>query len=60
MLAGATGQATTLLRPPYSSTPDALSNNDWRAAQHTGELGYLAALSTQDGLDWQSRARSPA
>ncbi|MCF3178668.1 glycosyltransferase [Streptomyces polychromogenes] len=55
VLAGATGTATTLLRPPYSSIPDAIGNRDWRAARRTGELGYLTVLSTHDGLDWQAR-----
>ncbi|MFJ3204767.1 polysaccharide deacetylase family protein [Streptomyces sp. NPDC086989] len=31
VLVGATGSTTTLLRPPYSSTPDAVSNRDWRS-----------------------------
>ncbi|MFD0370098.1 bifunctional polysaccharide deacetylase/glycosyltransferase family 2 protein [Streptomyces sp. NPDC059071] len=54
-LAGATGTSTTLLRPPYSSMPDAVGNRDWQAALRTGELGYLTVLSTHDGLDWQAR-----
>ncbi|WP_160159745.1 bifunctional polysaccharide deacetylase/glycosyltransferase family 2 protein [Streptomyces sp. WAC05374] len=53
-LAGATGTSTTLLRPPYSSMPDAVGNRDWRAVVTTGELGYLTVLSTHDGLDWQA------
>ncbi|KUO03304.1 bifunctional polysaccharide deacetylase/glycosyltransferase family 2 protein [Streptomyces caeruleatus] len=53
-LAGATGTSTTLLRPPYSSMPDAVGNRDWQAALRTGELGYLTVLSTHDGLDWQA------
>ncbi|MGW7029116.1 polysaccharide deacetylase family protein, partial [Streptomyces xanthophaeus] len=55
VLAGATGTSTNLLRPPYSSMPDAVSNRDWQAALHAGELGYLTVLSTHDGLDWQAR-----
>ncbi|MEV6380499.1 glycosyltransferase, partial [Streptomyces sp. NPDC051773] len=54
-LAGATGTSTTLLRPPYSSMPDAVGNRDWQAMQTTGELGYLTVLSTHDGIDWQAR-----
>ncbi|MGF1426421.1 glycosyltransferase [Kitasatospora sp. LaBMicrA B282] len=53
VLAGATGRSTTLLRPPYSSTPDAVSNRDWQAIRRTGALGYLTVLSTQDSLDWE-------
>ncbi|MEV6580485.1 bifunctional polysaccharide deacetylase/glycosyltransferase family 2 protein [Streptomyces sp. NPDC051582] len=56
VLAGATGKSTALLRPPYSSMPDAVTNRDWRAVLRTGELGYLNVLSTHDGLDWQARA----
>ncbi|GAA0347315.1 bifunctional polysaccharide deacetylase/glycosyltransferase family 2 protein [Streptomyces blastmyceticus] len=55
VLAGATGKNTTLLRPPYSSMPDAVNNRDWHAALRTGALGYLTVLSTQDGLDWKAR-----
>ncbi|MER5730249.1 bifunctional polysaccharide deacetylase/glycosyltransferase family 2 protein [Streptomyces sp. NPDC002138] len=54
-LAGATGTSTTLLRPPYSSMPDAVDNRDWRASLRTGALGYLTVLSTHDGLDWEVR-----
>ncbi|MFK0237400.1 bifunctional polysaccharide deacetylase/glycosyltransferase family 2 protein [Streptomyces vinaceus] len=54
VLAGATGSSTTLLRPPYSSTPDAIGNRDWQAVLRAGELGYLTVLSTHDGLDWQT------
>ncbi|WP_044367748.1 bifunctional polysaccharide deacetylase/glycosyltransferase family 2 protein [Streptomyces natalensis] len=55
VLAGATGTSTTLLRPPFSSMPDAVNNRDWHAALRTGALGYLTVLSTQDGLDWEAR-----
>ncbi|MGW7343953.1 glycosyltransferase [Streptomyces sp. NPDC054854] len=55
VLAGATGKTTTLLRPPYSSMPDAVNNRDWHAALRTGALGYLTVLSTRDGLDWEAR-----
>ncbi|WP_037833954.1 bifunctional polysaccharide deacetylase/glycosyltransferase family 2 protein [Streptomyces sp. NRRL F-4474] len=55
VLAGATATSTRLLRPPYSSTPDAVGNRDWQATLRTGELGYLTVLSTHDGLDWQAR-----
>ncbi|MFB8201802.1 bifunctional polysaccharide deacetylase/glycosyltransferase family 2 protein [Kitasatospora purpeofusca] len=54
VLAGATGRSTTLLRPPYSSTPDAVSNRDWQAVRRTAALGYLTVLSTQDSLDWEA------
>ena len=34
ILAGATGVTTTLLRPPYSSEPSALTDRDWDAIEH--------------------------
>ncbi|MGW7052959.1 polysaccharide deacetylase family protein [Streptomyces sp. NPDC054887] len=55
VLAGATGTNTTLLRPPYSSLPDAVNNRDWHATLRTGALGYLTVLSTEDPLDWEAR-----
>jgi cellulose synthase/poly-beta-1,6-N-acetylglucosamine synthase-like glycosyltransferase/peptidoglycan/xylan/chitin deacetylase (PgdA/CDA1 family) len=53
ILAGATGVSTTLLRPPYSSEPRALTDRDWAALQQTREAGYLAVLTTQDSEDWR-------
>lgn len=53
ILAGATGVSTPLLRPPYSSEPDALTNADWSAIKHAREAGYLTVLTTQDSEDWR-------
>jgi cellulose synthase/poly-beta-1,6-N-acetylglucosamine synthase-like glycosyltransferase/peptidoglycan/xylan/chitin deacetylase (PgdA/CDA1 family) len=53
ILAGATGVSTPLLRPPYSSEPDALTDADWTAIEDTREAGYLTVLSTQDSDDWR-------
>lgn len=53
ILAGATGVSTPLLRPPYSSGPDALTNADWNAIKHAREDGYLTVLTTQDSEDWR-------
>jgi cellulose synthase/poly-beta-1,6-N-acetylglucosamine synthase-like glycosyltransferase/peptidoglycan/xylan/chitin deacetylase (PgdA/CDA1 family) len=52
-LAGATGQTSSLLRPPYSSVNDALDNQDWNAVETAGRHGYLTVLTTQDSEDWQ-------
>jgi peptidoglycan/xylan/chitin deacetylase (PgdA/CDA1 family) len=52
-LAGATGQTSSLLRPPYSSVNDALNNRDWAAVETAGAHGYLTVLTTQDSEDWQ-------
>ncbi|MER7245892.1 glycosyltransferase [Kribbella sp. NPDC000426] len=53
ILAGATGVTTTLLRPPYSSEPRALSDRDWAALQQIRQAGYLAVLTSQDSEDWR-------
>lgn len=53
ILAGATGVSTTLLRPPYSSEPSALTDRDWKALQETRKAGYLAVLTSQDSEDWR-------
>jgi cellulose synthase/poly-beta-1,6-N-acetylglucosamine synthase-like glycosyltransferase/peptidoglycan/xylan/chitin deacetylase (PgdA/CDA1 family) len=52
-LAGATGQTSALLRPPYSSVNDALNDRDWNAVETAGHDGYLTVLTTQDSQDWQ-------
>jgi len=53
ILAGATGVSTPLLRPPYSSEPDALTDADWKSIQETRKAGYLSVLSTQNSDDWR-------
>ena len=53
ILAGATGVSTTLLRPPYSSEPRALTDRDWAALQQIRQAGYLAVLTSQDSEDWR-------
>jgi cellulose synthase/poly-beta-1,6-N-acetylglucosamine synthase-like glycosyltransferase/peptidoglycan/xylan/chitin deacetylase (PgdA/CDA1 family) len=52
-VAGATGVTTPLLRPPYSSTSEALTDTDWSAVRDAGEHGYLTVLTTQDSQDWR-------
>ncbi|MEV7214299.1 bifunctional polysaccharide deacetylase/glycosyltransferase family 2 protein [Kitasatospora cineracea] len=52
-VAGATGTTTALLRPPYSSTNDALTDADWQAVRQAGRAGYLTVLTTLDSEDWQ-------
>ncbi|TCO47462.1 cellulose synthase/poly-beta-1,6-N-acetylglucosamine synthase-like glycosyltransferase [Kribbella antiqua] len=53
ILAGATGVSTPLLRPPYSSEADALTDADWTSIEDTRKAGYLTVLSTQDSDDWR-------
>ncbi|OEV37442.1 bi-functional transferase/deacetylase [Kitasatospora aureofaciens] len=52
-VAGAAGVTSSLLRPPYSSTPEAVDDPGWSAIQQAGREGYLTVLTTQDSEDWQ-------
>ncbi|WP_079008659.1 bifunctional polysaccharide deacetylase/glycosyltransferase family 2 protein [Streptomyces sp. XY431] len=52
-LAGAAGVTSALLRPPYSSTAEALDDPGWAAVQQAGREGYLTVLSTRDSEDWR-------
>jgi cellulose synthase/poly-beta-1,6-N-acetylglucosamine synthase-like glycosyltransferase/peptidoglycan/xylan/chitin deacetylase (PgdA/CDA1 family) len=52
-LAGTVGIHTNLFRPPYSSTPDAVSLRDLRAYRQVASQGYLIVLSDLDSEDWQ-------
>jgi cellulose synthase/poly-beta-1,6-N-acetylglucosamine synthase-like glycosyltransferase/peptidoglycan/xylan/chitin deacetylase (PgdA/CDA1 family) len=54
-IAGATGISTPLLRPPYSSEPDAVDRLDWAAIQDAGRHGYLVVLTDRDSEDWQKQ-----
>jgi cellulose synthase/poly-beta-1,6-N-acetylglucosamine synthase-like glycosyltransferase/peptidoglycan/xylan/chitin deacetylase (PgdA/CDA1 family) len=51
-LAGAAGVHTSLLRPPFSSEPDAVSASDWRAYRQAAHDGYLIVLASLDTRDW--------
>ncbi|MER7768751.1 bifunctional polysaccharide deacetylase/glycosyltransferase family 2 protein [Kitasatospora sp. NPDC096140] len=52
-LAGSAGVTSSLLRPPYSSQPDALDDRGWDAVRQAGRAGYLTVLTTQDSEDWR-------
>ncbi|MFD8631101.1 bifunctional polysaccharide deacetylase/glycosyltransferase family 2 protein [Streptomyces sp. NPDC059533] len=52
-IAGAAGVTTPLLRPPYSSTNEALTDADWETVVQAGQKGYLTVLTTQDSEDWR-------
>lgn len=52
-LAGADGVNTSLFRPPYSATPDALTNRDVAMLRRVTDAGYVVALSDRDSRDWQ-------
>jgi cellulose synthase/poly-beta-1,6-N-acetylglucosamine synthase-like glycosyltransferase/peptidoglycan/xylan/chitin deacetylase (PgdA/CDA1 family) len=51
-LAGVTGVHTRLLRPPYSSEPDAVTSAAWQAYQQAAHDGYLIVLASLDTRDW--------
>lgn len=52
-IAGITGHAATLLRPPYSSENDAVRDGTWSAMRTAANEGYLTVLTTKDSEDWQ-------
>ncbi len=52
-VARATGHTTALMRPPYSSTPDAVSTEDRRVLRRASDDGYVVVLSDRDGQDWR-------
>lgn len=51
-LAGATDLHTTLARPPYSSTPEAISTPQWESIRAAGTQGYVVVLTDLDTKDW--------
>jgi peptidoglycan/xylan/chitin deacetylase (PgdA/CDA1 family) len=53
VLAGAGGARSRLLRPPYSSTPDAVRPRDRRALEDVARRGYVIALADRDSDDWR-------
>jgi cellulose synthase/poly-beta-1,6-N-acetylglucosamine synthase-like glycosyltransferase/peptidoglycan/xylan/chitin deacetylase (PgdA/CDA1 family) len=52
-IVGATGQSTSLFRPPFSSENNALDDAAWNVVRQAGEHGYLTVLTTRDSQDWQ-------
>jgi cellulose synthase/poly-beta-1,6-N-acetylglucosamine synthase-like glycosyltransferase/peptidoglycan/xylan/chitin deacetylase (PgdA/CDA1 family) len=52
-IAGITGKTASLLRPPYSSENDAVTDSLWSAMRSTASEGYLNVLSTMDSEDWR-------
>ncbi|UYM03606.1 alpha/beta fold hydrolase [Solicola gregarius] len=53
-VAGAADNTSTLLRPPYSSTNEAVDDAAWGAMRHAADEGYLTVLSTLDSEDWRT------
>jgi cellulose synthase/poly-beta-1,6-N-acetylglucosamine synthase-like glycosyltransferase/peptidoglycan/xylan/chitin deacetylase (PgdA/CDA1 family) len=51
-LAGAAGVNSVLLRPPYSSTPDAVSAQEYATISSVASGRYLTVLADLDTRDW--------
>jgi cellulose synthase/poly-beta-1,6-N-acetylglucosamine synthase-like glycosyltransferase/peptidoglycan/xylan/chitin deacetylase (PgdA/CDA1 family) len=52
-LAGTGHVTSALLRPPYSSRPDALTTRDVSAMRALTSAGYVVVLSDRDTEDWR-------
>ncbi|MGI5524953.1 bifunctional polysaccharide deacetylase/glycosyltransferase family 2 protein [Micromonospora sp. CA-259024] len=52
-IAAATGREVTLLRPPFSSVPTALTGPEYAALRAAAGSGHIAVLSDLDTRDWQ-------
>jgi cellulose synthase/poly-beta-1,6-N-acetylglucosamine synthase-like glycosyltransferase/peptidoglycan/xylan/chitin deacetylase (PgdA/CDA1 family) len=52
-LAGTVDLRPRLIRPPYSSTPAAVTTRQHRALEQLARRGYVIALSDLDGEDWR-------
>ncbi|MEO3780745.1 bifunctional polysaccharide deacetylase/glycosyltransferase family 2 protein [Micromonospora sp. B11E3] len=52
-IAGATGREVTLLRPPFSSVPAALTAPEYAALRAAAGTGHVAVLADRDTKDWQ-------
>jgi peptidoglycan/xylan/chitin deacetylase (PgdA/CDA1 family)/GT2 family glycosyltransferase len=53
VLAYTAGSVTSLVRPPYLSTPDAIDDRTWSVATSLGASGRLVVLSSVDSQDWR-------
>jgi cellulose synthase/poly-beta-1,6-N-acetylglucosamine synthase-like glycosyltransferase/peptidoglycan/xylan/chitin deacetylase (PgdA/CDA1 family) len=53
-IAAATGQTTALMRPPYSSETDAVTDAEYAAQRDAAESGYLVVLADHDTKDWSN------
>jgi cellulose synthase/poly-beta-1,6-N-acetylglucosamine synthase-like glycosyltransferase/peptidoglycan/xylan/chitin deacetylase (PgdA/CDA1 family) len=53
-IAAATGRVPVLMRPPYSSEPDAVTGTDFAALRRVGSAGYLVVLADHDTHDWRN------
>ena len=53
VIRGVTGQAASLLRPPFSSGNTAVNDSTWSSIRAAADEGYLTVLSTKDSQDWK-------
>lgn len=53
-IVGVTGQAASLLRPPYTAGNGAITDSMWSALRGLADEGYLTVLSSMDSKDWQT------
>ncbi|RKR90437.1 cellulose synthase/poly-beta-1,6-N-acetylglucosamine synthase-like glycosyltransferase [Micromonospora pisi] len=52
-VAGATGRQVTLMRPPYSASPQSLTGNDVGVLRDGARTGHVVVLTDVDSGDWQ-------
>ncbi|MEU6666155.1 glycosyltransferase [Streptomyces sp. NPDC046727] len=52
-LAGAAGIRSSLFRPPYSSSANAIDNRSWPVTRYIGSRGYLTVVDDTDSEDWR-------
>jgi cellulose synthase/poly-beta-1,6-N-acetylglucosamine synthase-like glycosyltransferase/peptidoglycan/xylan/chitin deacetylase (PgdA/CDA1 family) len=52
-IAAATGHIPVLVRPPYSSTPAAVTGADFTALRQAAAAGHLIVLADHDTDDWR-------
>jgi cellulose synthase/poly-beta-1,6-N-acetylglucosamine synthase-like glycosyltransferase/peptidoglycan/xylan/chitin deacetylase (PgdA/CDA1 family) len=52
-LVGAAGVTSSIVRPPYSSTTDAIDNPNWQLMKGLGQQGYTTVLTSLDTRDWE-------
>ncbi|WP_103384071.1 bifunctional polysaccharide deacetylase/glycosyltransferase family 2 protein [Pseudonocardia dioxanivorans] len=55
VIAGATGQVSYLVRPPYSSEVLALDNNQYSVVRELGDRGFVTAFTDIDSRDWERK-----
>jgi cellulose synthase/poly-beta-1,6-N-acetylglucosamine synthase-like glycosyltransferase/peptidoglycan/xylan/chitin deacetylase (PgdA/CDA1 family) len=54
-IAGATGQVSYLVRPPYSSEVTALDNSQFDIVRELGDQGFVTAFTDVDSRDWERK-----